>query len=594
MQATARAERPQPARDARAAAREYIGRGWAPVPVPTRSKNPGRASWQHERHAIEDVDRVFAPDGNIGLLLGGPSNGLADIDLDTTEAVNAAPFFLPTTDRWQGRASRRRSHAFYYVTDEPSLRSIKHIDPTRGCLVELRSFSEKNTPLQTIVYPSLHDETGELIEWEGDGEPARVTASTLRTAVAKIAACALVASRWVDGVRHQAALPLAGLLLRGGMQQHDAERFVEAVARVAEDCDWRDRTRCVTDTAAALARNEVATGGPRLAELLSDGQAVVGKLREWLGLAPIADVADTPACRVLDLAEFLCVEFSARENIMDPVFPRQGLGMVHAWRGLGKTRFASSFGLVAAAGAHFLKWRAHRPWRVLYLDGEMRGSDMQMILASLVKAMNPRPDPSFFRIITPDLQERGIPDLGTTAGQRWLDTALSDRDFIILDNLSSLVRSGSDKEDEPWLPLLGWLLRLRASGKSALLVHHDGKNETQRGTSRREDNLDTVFHLKKPRNYKASDGARFVVHFKKHRGFYGSDAEPFEAALTETEHGALEWSLTDIEDALTVQVVELLNDGCSVSEIAKELAIGRATVDRHKKKAIERGLYNGQ
>jgi putative DNA primase/helicase len=293
--------------------------------------------------------------------------------------------------------------------------------------------------------------------------------------------------------------------------------------------------------------------------------------------------------RVLNLAEFLSVEFPPRENIMDPVFPRQGLGLIHSWRGLGKTYFALSFGLASAAAARFLRWHALRAWKVLYVDGEMRGSDMQTRLAALVKVMEPRPDPGAFSVISPDLQPHGIPDLGTDAGQRWLDAVIDDRDLIILDNLSSLVRS-SDSEDEPWLPLLTWLLRLRAGGRSAVLVHHDGKNETQRGISKREDQLDTVFHLRKAHDSKPTDGARFLIDFGKHRGFYGTDAEPFEAALIEAEAGGLTWAMTAVEDAVTMQVAELLNDGCTVSEIAKELKIGRATVDRHKKKATERGL----
>lgn len=30
-------------------ASEYIARGWAPIPVPWRSKNPGYDGWQHLR-----------------------------------------------------------------------------------------------------------------------------------------------------------------------------------------------------------------------------------------------------------------------------------------------------------------------------------------------------------------------------------------------------------------------------------------------------------------------------------------------------------------------------------------------------------------
>ena len=582
MTATAaRAERPRP--DARQAAAEYIARGWAVVPVPRQSKHPVRRGWQKGGFTADDVNSS----GNVGILLGAPSGGLIDVDLDAVESVAAGRYWLPETGRTHGRPSKRLSHFWYVVDDLGDLTRDAYYDPTlrdeRGklaCLVELRG--DKH---QTVVPPSVH-KSGEFIEWESESDPAHADLATLRSAVTRIAATALLASRWPAGARHECALALAGMLRRGGMELDDAVRFVEVVARVAGDEEHPDRARAARDT---YAETGATTGGPTLASLIADGEAVVARLREWLGIAGTAPELECP--RSLDLAEFLRVEFPPRENILEPVFPKQGLGMVHAWRGLGKTYFALSFGLAAAAGDKFLKWQASRSWNTLFVDGEMRGVDMQQRLASLVEAMGAEPGPSAFKIITPDLQPNGLPDLGTIAGQRWLESVIADRELLILDNLSSLVRTG-DKEDEPWLPMLGWLLHLRASGRSALLVHHDGKSEQQRGTSRREDHLDTVFHLKKPRDYKQSEGARFVLHFEKHRGFYGPDAEPFEVTLQSAEDGGLTWTLADIEDALTVQVAEMLNDGRTVTQIANELKVGRATVDRHKKKAIEKGALS--
>ena len=65
------------------------------------------------------------------------------------------------------------------------------------------------------------------------------------------------------------------------MLQADAARFVEAVARVAADPEWRDRVRAVRDT---YAESGATTGGKRLSSLISDGDSVVAKLGEWLGL----------------------------------------------------------------------------------------------------------------------------------------------------------------------------------------------------------------------------------------------------------------------------------------------------------------------
>ena len=48
-----------------------------------------------------------------------------------------------------------------------------------------------------------------------------------------------------------------------------------------------------------------------------------------------------------------------------------------------------------------------------------------------------------------------------------------------------------------------WLLRLRRQGVAVLLVHHAGRSGNPRGTSKREDVLDTVIQLKHPEDYDA-------------------------------------------------------------------------------------------
>jgi hypothetical protein len=85
-----------------------------------------------------------------------------------------------------------------------------------------------------------------------------------------------------------------------------------------------------------------------------------------------------------------------------------------------------------------------------------------------------------------------------------------------------------------------WLLRLRRIGKTVLLIHHAGQGENARGTSKREDVLDTVISLKRPENYLPSEGARFEVHLTKARSVSGEGAQPFEAKLVPRD-GAPVW-----------------------------------------------------
>ena len=68
-------------------------------------------------------------------------------------------------------------------------------------------------------------------------------------------------------------------------------------------------------------------------------------------------------------------------------------------------------------------------------------------------------------------------------------------------------------------------------GKSVLLIHHAGKGGQQRGTSRREDVLDTVINLKRPTDYKTEEGVRIEFHFEKCRSLLGDKVKAFEARL---------------------------------------------------------------
>jgi hypothetical protein len=96
-----------------------------------------------------------------------------------------------------------------------------------------------------------------------------------------------------------------------------------------------------------------------------------------------------------------------------------------------------------------------------------------------------------------------------------------------------------------------WLLQQRSVGARG---NHAGKGGGQRGTSRKEDVLDTVIALSRPPGYVATEGARFEVRFKS-PGFWGDDAEPFEARFVD---GA--WPGRDIR-LLAAPVVLLLWSG---------------------------------
>ncbi|MDR0828475.1 MAG: helix-turn-helix domain-containing protein [Desulfovibrio sp.] len=127
---------------------------------------------------------------------------------------------------------------------------------------------------------------------------------------------------------------------------------------------------------------------------------------------------------------------------------------------------------------------------------------------------------------------------------------------------------------------------------SAILIHHQGKGGDQRGTSGKEDILDTVISLKRPADYRSDQGARFEVHFTKARGLIGEGARPFEAQLM-SEGEALVWSARDIENVRLDQVQSMLADKMSIRDIAEELGISKSSVHRLKNRLVSGDMGGG-
>jgi hypothetical protein len=294
--------------------------------------------------------------------------------------------------------------------------------------------------------------------------------------------------------------------------------------------------------------------------------------------------------KVVEASELLTMAFPARENILKPILPRSGTAMIFGPRGLGKTQLVTSMAVAVAAGGHFMStWEAVKPAGVLYVDGELPGQVVQERFARAILGAEKEPEAPL-RILTPDLQELGMPDLATIEGQAAVEPFLTDDiALVILDSLSTLCRKGKENEGESWLPVQTWALDLRRRGFCVLFIHHSGKGGQQRGTSRREDILDTVINLKRAADYNPAEGARFEVHVEKARGFFGDDARPFEAKLTQEGEKYI-WTTRDLEDSLTHKVADYLREGLHGKDIAELLGVSKGTVSKHKAKAEREGL----
>lgn len=270
---------PEEPADIREAAESYHERGWVPVPVPHKEKGPHVIGWQNR--TLDTPLDDFPRKGNISILLGEPSGGLVDIDLDCPEAIELAPEILPDTPCTFGHVSKPKSHWIYRAKN--CGKTDRFQAPADGMLVEYRA-----TGATTVFPPSTHV-SGEAIRFDGDedAEPAEMDAEELREAVKALAAASLLVSGWAKGSRHDLALAVSSVMLRSGHSEEETQDFLRAICRVAKDDGVDDRLRGVRDTAKRLRSGEPTTGIPSMASII--GADIAGKVSEWIGVNQIPE-----------------------------------------------------------------------------------------------------------------------------------------------------------------------------------------------------------------------------------------------------------------------------------------------------------------
>ena len=164
--------------------------------------------------------------------------------------------------------------------------------------------------------------------------------------------------------------------------------------------------------------------------------------------------------KVLSLNQLIELGIPPREFLLEPWLSKQGIAMVYSPTGVGKTWFSIGVGFAVASGTEFIKWKANDSHGVLYIDGEMQAFN-------LIERLNYFNNSTSNLITNPplyflpnDLQDTIIPDLAKIEGQNLIDQKINEIEqisgvkikLLIIDNLSSLLRSGIENDAESWLP----------------------------------------------------------------------------------------------------------------------------------------------
>ena len=278
--------------------------------------------------------------------------------------------------------------------------------------------------------------------------------------------------------------------------------------------------------------------------------------------------------KILQMRELIEMDLPPDRPLLRPWLPEDGIVLLHAKAGAGKTFFAMAAAYAVATGGSFLGWEATEPAGVLYCDAELPIKVLQERLKQLT-TVNENHCPDNFHLLSSDFQDLGIPSIDSTEGFRFIEEAIRPGvRLLVLDNLSTLLRNGVENEAQSWQPTQDWLLRLRRKGITTMVVHHSGKSGDQRGTSKRLDVVNTVLSLSL-QDSEDENKTVITLNFSKHRGFFGEDA----ASRRITMQDGI-WSWTKEAQNNREIVKQFLKEGMKQSEISRELGFSRQYISK--------------
>lgn len=250
--------------------------------------------------------------------------------------------------------------------------------------------------------------------------------------------------------------------------------------------------------------------------------------------------------------DFIKRKIQAPTMLLHPWLTEQSLNLLYGPRGAGKTWLCNILA-VALTRMEAYNTDAIGPWYVkngtgvLFVDGEMNNHMLQDRIKELARPL-PNEDPENPLLILSGHDYSNTNDTQLNLDKvtrRTIYDILRDRkdiQIVILDNISALFPGLDENSKQDWDEINQWLISLRHLGKTVILVHHASKEGKQRGTSGREDAMDTIINVDQHKDLGHEDNAWFTISFKKSRNLKpGASKRDFSIRIVDHPDGGLTW-----------------------------------------------------
>jgi replicative DNA helicase len=315
----------------------------------------------------------------------------------------------------------------------------------------------------------------------------------------------------------------------------------------------------------------------------------------------MVQVSDENPAVVVGFQSILTRECAPIEYAIDPLLSKRGTGEVYGWRGTGKSYFCTKMARDIAIGEQSLwgghkggggHWAISRPFRQLYVYGEMDESEIQERMRQIARMDESKiPTDEQFGTISMDYQKSWRPKISTARDRKFIEDRLFGGGYegLWLDNLSTLWPASQEAQSDRDAILADWFTDLNQRGIWVIFLHHAGKSGEQRGGSEKEDMLSFVIKLRRPANYKPEEQLRIEVHIEKnrHKCLSPRSLMPFEVQLIKDSLGKNAWVTRPALHAQRIAAFEMFKNKMPTMLVGQEVGVSRATAYRWFKEFSE-------
>lgn len=304
-----------------------------------------------------------------------------------------------------------------------------------------------------------------------------------------------------------------------------------------------------------------------------------------------------------DLNSFLTTDFPKPSYIIEPLVSDQSIVQIVGASGVGKTMFGLAIAGAISTGNGLLGMPSINGARpVLYVEGELPASDIQIRVNGMFKAIERKCDPKMFYVsslqqqlkinnkgFTPIQFEQGLIEIENAIVQ--IKERTGKMPVVFIDNISCLASGLKENDADAWSPIINKFVKWKNMGSTVFYFHHLNKGNDSSGSTMQHRTIDMVIRMRKPEHKQKiktfeEQGVQAIVDFPKWRLHDNSKYAQEHMLICED----WKWQKMPVLKSDEVEIIKLLKSKMDVKEISKELDIPAASIYRKITKLKNEGV----